>query len=213
MNSDMSEAIDALLGRYVAGELPLPARVLVESHLAIKPGQRALVRGLEAMAGDALDAADPVPLADRQRRLDAILAGSAAEIEASAHPTGLFPKVLHDFVGFRVEDVPWRTKLPGFREYDIGEFDGFHASLFWIRAGRKIPSHTHEGSELTLVLDGDFSDIAGRYGRGDISIADDKVDHRPIAGTDRACIGFAVTDGPLRLTGPLRQRLGDIIGR
>ena len=76
-----------------------------------------------------------------------------------------------------------------------------------------MPSHTHEGSELTLVLDGAFRDANGRYGRGDISLADEHVDHRPIAEDERACICFAVTDAPLRLTGSYRQFFSDFLGR
>lgn len=215
MTTDTIDSIDSLLARYVAGALPLPARVLVASHLEISAGNRAFARGLEELAGDALEAVAPVPLSARARLLDAVFASPAPALpaEASGRKGGLaFPKALHDFIGFDVADVPWRTKMPGFREYDIGEIDGCHASLFWIKPGRKIPAHTHEGSELTLVLDGAFSDKNGRYGPGDISVADESVDHRPIAEKARPCIGFAVTDGPLRLTGPLHQRLSDILG-
>lgn len=210
---DVTETIDALLARYVAGSLPAPARVLVESHLALKPENRALAAGLEALAGAELDAGLPVALGSPRQRIDSIVTGPIAPgAPARKSATGIFPAPLRDFIGFDVEDVPWRTKLPGFKEYDIGEIDGCHVTLFWIRAGRKIPAHTHEGTELSLVLDGAFTDRTGRYGRGDISLADDTIDHRPIADKDRPCIGFAVTDGPLRLTGPLHQRLSDILG-
>ncbi|WP_430512493.1 hypothetical protein [Pannonibacter phragmitetus] len=39
--------------------------------------------------------------------------------------------------------------------------------------------------------------------RGDLAFADDHVDHKPIADDDEDCICFAVTEGHLRLTGPL----------
>ena len=212
--SDATETIDALLARYVAGSLPAPARVLVESHLQLKPDNRGLTAGLEAMAGVELDAGVPVALGSPEKRIDAIVTGETAPDAPVRETTaaGIFPPALRDFVGFDVEDVPWRTKMPGFKEYDIGEIDGCHVSLFWIRPGRKIPAHTHEGTELSLVLDGAFTDRTGRYGRGDISLADDTIDHRPTAEKDRPCIGLAVTDGPLRLTGPLHQRLSDILG-
>jgi len=214
MTPDTTETIDALIARYVAGSLPTPARVLVESHLQLKPDNRGLAAGLEAMAGAAFDAGAPVALGAADQRIDAILAGSAAPdpVAGTVTAPGIFPPALRDFVGLDVEDVPWRTKMPGLKEYDIGEIDGCHVSLFWIRPGRKIPAHTHEGTELSLVLDGAFTDRSGRYGRGDISLADDTVDHRPTAEKDRPCIGLAVTDGPLRLTGPLHQRLSDILG-
>ncbi|MEO1746721.1 MAG: cupin domain-containing protein, partial [Pseudomonadota bacterium] len=89
--------------------------------------------------------------------------------------------------------------------------DGCHVSMFWIKPGRTVPAHTHEGVELSLIIEGAFNDSRGRFGRGDISIADDSVDHRPIAENSGPCIGFSVCDGSLRLMGPLHQRLGDII--
>ena len=70
-----------------------------------------------------------------------------------------------------------------------------------MRAGRQVPQHTHEGSELTVVLDGAFHDETGHYGRGDLVIADSSLDHRPTADEEQDCLCLAVTDAPLRLTG------------
>jgi putative transcriptional regulator len=208
------DTIDSLLARYVAGTLPTPARVLVEAHLELKPKNRIKVANLESMAGLELMDIDPVPLSNRDAMLAAVLASAAPE--ASTRDVGgserVFPKALYDFVGFDANEVPWRTRMPGFKEYDIGEIEGCHVNLFWIKPGRTVPAHTHEGSEISLVLDGAFSDARGHYGRGDISVADDSVDHRPNADMGRPCIGLAVMDAPLKLTGSFRQLIGDIIG-
>ena len=75
--------------------------------------------------------------------------------------------------------------------------------------GRVMPSHTHDGSEVTLVLRGGFSDPTGHYRRGDIAIADRDLDHHPRADDDEDCICFAVIDAPLRLTGPLAPLVAD----
>jgi putative transcriptional regulator len=75
-----------------------------------------------------------------------------------------------------------------------------------------LPAHTHRGLELTLVIDGAFHDVRGRFGVGDISVADENLDHRPVAETDRPCIAFSVMEAPIRLTGSLKQLIGDIIG-
>lgn len=208
------DTIDSLLARYVAGTLPAPARVLVEAHLELKPQNRIKVRNLEAMAGLELMQTDPEPLNDRAAMWAAVMASVAPQQAAPVErdETRIFPKALYDFVGFDAGDVPWRTRLPGFKEYDLGEIDGCHVNLFWIKPGRTVPAHTHEGSELSLVLDGAFSDARGHYRRGDISVADDSVDHRPRADTGRPCIGLAVMDAPLKLTGSFRQLIGDIIG-
>jgi len=61
-----------------------------------------------------------------------------------------------------------------------------------------VPVHSHGGLELTLVIDGSFSDATGSYGRGDLQGADETLQHQPHAGAEKDCICLAVTDGPLR---------------
>ncbi|ANM10273.1 MULTISPECIES: ChrR family anti-sigma-E factor [Rhizobium] len=214
MIDEQIDTIDALMAHYVAGSLPEPAHVLVRSHLEMKPDNRSLVDSLELLAGEALESASGTAIADRDRRLQAIFSSAApvAAPRAAARPeNALFPQALRDLVGFEAENVPWRRRLPGFKDYCL-EMDGCEVSLMWIRPGRALPAHTHKGMELILILDGAFNDERGRFGPGDISIADETVDHRPVAEKDRPCIAFAVSDGPVRLTGSFRQMIGDLIG-
>ena len=70
-----------------------------------------------------------------------------------------------------------------------------------IEAGRRMPSHTHLGQELTLVLQGSFADATGSYTKGDVATADGSIDHQPRAGEGELCLCLAVEDAPLRLTG------------
>jgi putative transcriptional regulator len=209
------DTIDALMAHYVAGSLPEPARVLVESHLEMKPDHHGLVKDLELLAGEALELTPVTPVTDRDRRLAAIFAsappGKTKAPMITAPAKSFFPTPLRNLVGFDVENVPWRTKLPGFKEYTLG-IDGCEVILMWIRPGRALPAHTHKGIELTLILDGAFFDSRGRYGVGDISVADDSVDHRPVAENNRPCIAFSVLDAPIKLTGSFRQIIGDLIG-
>ncbi|WP_221974937.1 ChrR family anti-sigma-E factor [Rhizobium leguminosarum] len=214
MVHEQIDTIDALMAHYVAGSLPEPARVLVQSHLEMKPDNRSLVNSLDLLAGEALENAPEVAITDRDGRLAAIFS-SASPVTApqtAARPeNALFPQALRNLLGFEAEDVPWRGRLPGFREYSL-DMDGCEVSLMWIRPGRALPAHTHKGMELILILDGAFNDERGRFGPGDISIADETVDHRPVAEMDRPCIAFAVSDGPVKLTGSFRQMIGDLIG-
>lgn len=212
MTGHKFESMDNLLSGYVCGQLPMPLHVLVDAHLELSPKSRPIVRSMEMEAGEMLRDLEPVAISDRGHRLDAIFASEApVSLPRTASHCHVFPSALREFVGMGEQDVPWKTVMPGFKEYEMDDVDGFHISLFWIKPGRKMPSHTHEGCEISLILDGAFTDERGRFGRGDISVADDTIDHRPVADTGRPCIGFAVTDGALRLTGPLHQRLGDII--
>jgi putative transcriptional regulator len=178
---ERQQLFDALLAAYVAGTLAEPARLLVRSHLDLSPDNRGFVRDLETAGGRMLDDIAPMALSDRDGMLASIL----------------------DFIGRDVEALPWKTRLPGFREYRVAEEDGCVASLLWIRAGQAMPTHTHHGTELTLVLEGGFSDLDGHFVRGDVAYADDDVDHRPIADEGEDCLCFAVTEGSLRLTGPV----------
>ncbi|MDM9622177.1 ChrR family anti-sigma-E factor [Rhizobium sp. S96] len=206
------DTIDALMAHYVAGSLPEPARVLVESHLEMKPDNRGLVTGLEFLAGEALEDISASPIGDRDAQLSSIFASAAPRgSRGDRLDKSFFPTSLRNLVGFDVDKVPWKRKLPGFREYSV-DIDGCEVSLMWIRAGRALPAHTHKGMELTLILDGAFTDSRGRFGPGDISVADETVDHRPIAETDRPCIAFSVLDAPVKLTGSFRQLIGDLIG-
>ncbi|MEL6202462.1 MAG: ChrR family anti-sigma-E factor [Pseudomonadota bacterium] len=212
MTNEYMSSMDTLLSSYVSGTLPTPVQVLIESHLELSTANHDFVSGLEMAAGDQLSSIAPTAFRDRDSALEAIFSSEpVSRSKQQAKSCGILPTALQDFIGFKADDIPWKTKMPGFREYDLPDIDGCHVSMFWIKPGRTVPAHTHEGVELSLIVDGAFHDSRGRFGRGDISIADDSVDHRPTAETDRPCIGFAVCDGALRLTGPLHQRLGDII--
>lgn len=210
-------ALNALLAGYASGSLPEPARVLVESHLELSNANRGFVRDLEALGGSALESIDPVPLVGRDQRLARIfaMADEPDTIHASAahaKPSTRLPAALTRFIGHDLDSVPWKSRLPGFKEFELPAVDGAKASLLWIRAGKPMPSHTHRGSEVTLVLEGGFSDKFGHWGRGEIALADDEVNHKPIADDDgEDCICFAVTDAPLRLTGPLGRLLAPFI--
>ncbi|MDW5313625.1 cupin domain-containing protein [Rhizobium sp. PL01] len=209
------DTIDALMARYAAGILPEPARVLVEAHLQMQSANRPKVAEYETVVGDILENMEPVSLTSRDAALRAIfMAAPLAIADApSVQPANrLFPKAILDFAGHDAADIPWKRKLPGFKEYSLGKIDGCDVSFFWLKPGRVIPAHTHEGYELSLVLDGAFNDTRGRFAKGDISVADESIDHRPVAEAECPCIGFAVSQAPVKLTGSWRQLLGDMIG-
>ncbi len=212
MAPNLDHEINALLASYAAGTLPAPLSVLVAGHLELSPGNRRYVSDLEAMSGRAVDEAPAVALTHRAEALAAIFRNAPDKpIALTAKRQKRLPDAICRFIGYDVADIPWKSRLPGFKEYKVGDFDGLRTSLFWIRSGQKIPSHTHDGGEVTLVLEGGFSDMFGSYERGDISINDSSVDHQPIADDDGDCIGFAVTDAPLRLTGFIGRLINPFI--
>ncbi len=203
--------MDNLLARYVAGTLPTPVNLAVGAHLELKEDNHAFVGSLESLAGEAVDEIAGAAVSNREKRLEDIFSSEASSEPAAREP-GMIPMALAALVPHDIDTIPWRTKMPGYKECALGVIEGCEVNLLWIRPGRKMPAHTHEGSEITLVLDGAFSDSRGRYGRGDIALADEDVDHSPVAENNRPCICLAITDAPLRLTGSYRQFFSEFIG-
>ncbi|MBW9090014.1 cupin domain-containing protein [Rhizobium wenxiniae] len=208
------ERLDLLVAHYVAGCLPEPAHILVGSHLEMQPSSGRLAGQLEMLAGQGLDDAKPSKLSSSADRLKAILE-SEPEIEVQPSTTRRddpLPYYLRSYAGRNLEDVPWKTKLPGLKQHVIEKSSGMEASLLWARPGRALPHHHHRGLELTLVLQGQFHDQRGAFSQGDVSVADETIIHRPVAGTDHPCLCFSVLLAPITLSGPTFRMLGDIIG-
>ena len=210
-NDGAVSPIDSLLGRYAAGALDPALHALVEAHLELKSKNRAFVRALEEIEGDLLLDIGETPLATRQELLERIF-GDHLPVAPRVLGHGQLPASVRRLIGQDLGDIRWRSKLPGVKEFRIDPSKDANASLFWIDAGRSIPSHTHDGTETTLVLRGAFSDVNGRYDRGDIVIADSEVDHRPVVDAGGDCLCFAVTEGHLHLTGPFGRIVDRLFG-
>ena len=175
----------------------------------LRPENRGFVAALEAIGGDAIEgicegaAEQPgfAPRGDPGRSAAGSDPGAAAP---ASDP--VLPSPLRSYLGQGLDRVRWRWLLPGLREYRLAEPG---VSLLWAKAGAKMPTHTHRGVEVTLVLKGAFGDATGRYARGDIEIGDEDLDHQPLVEKGEDCICFVVAEGALRLTG----RFGRLIDK
>jgi putative transcriptional regulator len=76
----------------------------------------------------------------------------------------------------------------------------------------KVPSHGHNGRELTLILTGSLCDRDTVLYRGDISETDERTEHEPFAGPGQDCICLAVTDAPLRFKSMFARLLQPLFG-
>jgi putative transcriptional regulator len=65
---------------------------------------------------------------------------------------------------------------------------------------------------MTLVLLGGFTSLGRRFGRGDVEIADDSVEHQPVADDGDDCVCLAVTDAPLRFKSLAARLVQPFIG-
>jgi putative transcriptional regulator len=83
-----------------------------------------------------------------------------------------------------------------------------HSSLLHIEKDGGVPSHTHKGFELTLLLEGSFEDEMGTYEKGDFIWLDGNHTHNPI--TKSGCLCYTVADDALQFTQGLSKLLNPI---
>lgn len=217
----MTHAIaDEFLLDYASGAAPAPVALLVATHLTLNPEARRSYRRLEAIGGALLETIEPTApapdcLAQLLARIDAG-EGVAAEPRPAIRAAlpGL-PAPLAALIPGGLDSLAWRKLAKGVEEatLDVDSKAGCKATLLRIAAGRAIPKHTHRGLEMSLVLEGAFADEAGRYGRGDVCVTDESIEHQPTAENERDCLCLAVADGPIRLTGPFMRLLNPFLPR
>ena len=208
---------DELLLSYAAGSQDEPTALVVATHLALCPRCRREVSRYEELGGVLLDDQNTAELSDGSLgRILACLDDETHEepAETTSRPMDadlVVPRPLRDYLGTNLDQLGWKS-FRGLKKVELlPELPGVRTRLMRIKSGTAMPAHTHEGTELTLVLDGGFSDEHGHFLRGDFAEADPSINHRPIADPGDDCLCLAVTDAPLRLTGPVGRLLNPLL--
>jgi len=83
-----------------------------------------------------------------------------------------------------------------------------HSSLLHIQPGGGVPQHTHNGYELTVLLDGSFHDEDGEYVKGDFIMVEGNHKHHPIS--TNGCLCYTVANGALHFTQGINKLLNPI---
>jgi putative transcriptional regulator len=124
------------------------------------------------------------------------------------------PNSLRQFIKKSYDDLNWMRLSPSFKIATLyNEEGGAQIALTRVKAGAHMPTHTHTGDEITLVLEGAFSDESGVYRQGDFINRDASHKHKPIVTKDAECICLTVLDAPIEFTGWLARLLNPIIRR
>ncbi len=216
---------DEVLMAYAAGSLPEALSLVVASHITLCPTCRGEVENFEAVGGSLIEEIDPASLPESA--LVDILSQIDSEEVGGGHglPWGdnqslvktqiedpSVPRPLRDYLEQDLASLEWRQVIRGVEEAEVNlESGDCRTRLMRIQPGVAMPRHTHHGDEVTLVLEGGYSDADGHYARGDVQTADPSVDHQPVADEGEPCICLVVSDGPLKLTGPIGRWLNPFI--
>ncbi|WP_136644919.1 ChrR family anti-sigma-E factor [Tabrizicola sp. YIM 78059] len=194
---------DQLLMAYSAGQLPEAFNLVVATHVSMCDECRARLASFDAVGGALIEEIDEIAMGEAAleaalARIDGLPQATRTEPLKTA---GIFPAPLADYVGGDLSAVRWRRIGGGVKQAILPTGRSATARLLYIPAGVAVPDHGHRGMELTLVLQGAFADENDRFDRGDIEIADEEVEHTPVALAGEDCICLAATDAPLRFRG------------
>jgi putative transcriptional regulator len=192
---------------YASGAAPEPVALAIATMLDMNPADARVYAQLNELGGVMLDAQSvPVTFGD-DVELSAMLARLANEPQdmrtvPSARSSGDMPLPLQLYVGDSYDSVRWNTITQGVEEFVLNTGTrGYRTSLLRIAPGKAMPLHRHGGLEMTVVLEGAYDDVNGRFARGDMEIAGVHEEHQPIADAQTGCLCLAVLSAPLKLSG------------
>ncbi len=207
-----------ILLRYSSGTLDEASSLLVATHLALCPHCRTRNALADSLGGYLLDSIEATPVSPDM--IDAVLAQvrndappPATKPPSDAAAAAVIPQPLRTYLGGDIDALQWKRLAPRIHQIPIETADRrSKARLLRFQSGLKVPSHGHNGRELTLVLAGSLCDRDAVLFRGDISETDERTEHQPHAGPGDDCICLAVTDAPLRFNSMFARLLQPLFG-
>ncbi len=205
---------DEFLASYAGGNMAEAFELVIACHLSLWAPARARYATMEAIGGAVLERESAEMSAGSLEATLARISGGAPIVpEPPRSPEcAVLPAPLRNYVGGRLEAVKWRPVGMGVRQAVLPVAKGATARLLSIPGGCEMPDHGHRGLEMTLVLQGAYLDGDERFGRGDVEIADEHLEHKPVAAPGEDCICLAATDAPLRFNALLPRLFQPFLG-
>ncbi len=210
-----------MLVEYTNGSLPWALSLAVKAHIQLCPHCRQHTAQMNVLGGlQLIDAPNEAVSNDSFNRLVARIQNAGSVQNAEQVNTAItthvnttkgdpsarsllcrsaLPQVLEKILP---QKLRWQkisrslqmTRLhTGQQQYEVA----FHK----ISKGGKVIEHDHKGLEITLVLDGSFSDENGIYQRGDFLVREPGHIHRPTAALNQDCLCLSVAAAPVKVTG------------
>lgn len=209
---------EELLLDYAAGTLDQAHTLIVATYLTLSPAARRYVADCETLGGALMEhICDPVAVSEAclEQLLEKIscMNDPCAEEKAccnqSCIPCGeiLPAPIANALPPGMARTLVWKKAFDGMIWIDVPvSACSSRAQLMRCAPGFIFPHHTHPGLEITLVLEGAFSDEQGHYSRGDLLVMDgENTGHRPVADAKTGCLCLSVTTQPARFSGFLAR--------
>ena len=205
---------DASLIALSSGTLNARLALAATAHIELCPQCREGLRLAEQIGGALLVDQPLAPTAQDglTRCWDLIATHDRPAARQSAPPPAqalVLPPVLAEFLPHDLDALPWQRLTAKVEHFPL---HGFGAEPGWIRLfrfqpGAVVPTHRHGDAEMSLVLQGSYTDELGQFRVGDIADLDADASHRPVVDGAEPCIALIAANAPVAFEGKL-NRLG-----
>jgi putative transcriptional regulator len=183
-----------------AGSMPEAFAAVMSSHITVCPQCQkdlALMQDIGMALFDKL----PGTTVTKDAPVMALRGGEADRgVAFNTSVKGDVPAPLTPILGHTLDAISWKRVAPGVWQHAIplkGPARG-QLRLIKVAPGVALPEHSHNGSELTLVLKGSFSDATGTYRVGDVADVTGDMEHSPVSDAHEGCICLAANDGKMK---------------
>jgi putative transcriptional regulator len=197
---------DATLMSFAAGSLPQAFAAVVAAHLSLCPRCRDEMATFELVGAALMDGLPPPPMrqatpAPQTWALPAV--GGARRPGVRRNGQAVLPWPLPTLVGSGLDEVPWQPIARGLWQHHIPIPGRSVGRLRLLKAAPacSIPEHGHHGAEMTLVLQGAYSDETGEFRIGDMADLDEALEHTPVADQEVGCVCLLANEMPPRFKG------------
>lgn len=206
---------------HAAGALSPELAAVVATHLEGCATCRGAVAQAEGVGGLLINQQHAQPALQTRaqalraamlERLDATPPAAAKTPAPKSQDPDRIPTPLQPYFGASYRALNWRWMGPGMHFIRRTGPSGGNLLMLRIGPGKRLPMHSHGGSEITQILSGAYDDALGHFGPGDVADLDSDIEHQPVTSSGAPCICVSALDAPLRFQGWLARRLQPMYG-
>lgn len=203
------ETYHALLMEYASGCLDEAQALIVATHMSLSPYARKIVAEYESIGGSMLkDCCAPVAMKsdalkcvmDKIERAAAPVKSCTEKLQCKGKDYGNMPMCLESYMETRT----WKSDGTGRQSIHVKTTcRGYSAQLMKMKPDLPVDPPKHDKNELTVVLEGTFTDGAMLYKRGDLIIIEKDSPVRLRTDAQQGAICFVVHPTSSRLRNAL----------
>ena len=216
----MSEIETAIIN-YAAGKLTPARHALIACAIELNPDLAEFAALNTSVAASLLDEVKPVSLSPLfiGKVLETLSFGHPYDVANDHNPKRIMnaPPVSKGLVNRDViKNMSWKSLIPGVAVHDVlgnrKTKNGERLYLLKVKAGMRMPEHTHQGEEWALILSGGYHVDGKTYKRGDLHFENETNSHAPVTCEGEDCICLAMTEAPLVMKGWFPKLVQKVVG-